>query len=173
MISISLDGLADIAKAMVDLRGMASGTLQVAVVRAGMQAVAHAMKAQIAPEAADARRDVGYRFDRRQSPHVLTGKIGVGVGRPSRKRKRQRSASGGIGIDGSTFHWWVLGSYRTGQRQATTYRGRSTSPASRGRMLPQQPMFARQVQLAAQAAARGAMQAAASRVISSFARSHK
>jgi hypothetical protein len=173
MLSISLNGLADATRAMADLRGMALGTLQVAVVRAGMQAVAHAMKAHIAPEAADARRDVGYRFERRQSPHMLAGKIGVGVGKPARKRKRQRSASGGIGIDGSTFHWWVLGSFRTGQRQATTYRGRSTAPASRGRMVPQQPMFARQVQLASQAAARGAMQAAASRVISSFARSHR
>lgn len=173
MLSISLNGLADAAKAMTDLRSMASGTLQVAVVRAGMQAVAHAMKAQIASKAADARRDVGYRFERRQSPYMLTGKIGVGVGRPARKRKRQRSASGGIGIDASTFHWWVLGSFRTGQRQATTYRGRSTSPASRGRMVPQQPSFVRQVQLASQAAARGAMQAAALRVISSFARSHK
>jgi hypothetical protein len=168
---IQVEGLAQLTLTLDDLRDASSG-LQAAVLRAGMAATAEAMRNTIDDRVAGVRRAVGYRFNKRASPHELSGKVGVNVGKriPGRTSPRDRP---GVGIGAANWHWWVLGSYKTPNRQARTYKGKAIRAASRGAMPAQQPLFAQQAANRARASASAAMQAVAKKYMTSFARNHR
>lgn len=173
--AITVSGIAEVEAALTDLRAIGSKSVAYAVVAAGMGVIADQMRQDLKPQVEYVGREVGMRFVRNGNRQVISGKVGVGVG------KRTQSAvvgrrTGGVGISAANFHWWVLGSFRSGERFAQRRRGgglRSGSrPQSRGILPPQQPDFAKQAQMKSQQRAKAAMQAAFNRAITKFAKRH-
>jgi hypothetical protein len=158
-----IEGLNELQATMQDLQRFGERGLALAVVRAGLRVYAEQMRQEIKPQVQDVASEVGFRFDRRSGRNVASGRVGVGVGKPIQKRSVNRS-TGGVGINSGNWHWWVLGSFRSGQRQ--TARGHN-----RGRLEAQQPNFAQRVKQRAAPKARAAMQAALNRAMARFSKS--
>lgn len=173
--SVTVSGMAEIEAAFADLHDLASGPIAYSVVGAGMRVIAAQMREDLKPQIQHVASEVGYRFVRDAGQHIVKGKVGVGVGKGLRSSGVSRR-SRGVGISADTFHWWVLGSFRSGERFAKRRRGgglrSGVRPQSRGILPPQQPGFAKQAQMKSQQRAKAAMQAAFNRAITKFAKRH-
>ena len=173
--AITISGIAEVEATLTELRAIGSKSVAYAVVAAGMGVIADQMRQDLKPQVDHVGREVGMRFVRGENRRIISGKVGVGVG------KRTQSAvvgrrTGGVGISAANFHWWVLGSFRSGERFAKRRRGgglrSGVRPQSRGILPPQQPDFAKQAQMKSQQRAKVAMQAAFNRAITKFAKRH-
>lgn len=172
MLRLKATGASEIDAAFENLQAFGNEQLAAAVVRAGLRAIAKQMQRDIDPRVADVRADVGYRLLKTADGEPKRGKVGVGVGKRSKKYTNTKRARPGIGIDAGNWHWWVLGSYKSGIRYAYRRRGGGTiqgvKPQIRGVMRPQQPNFATNAATKARSAAVKAMHRTAMRQISKF-----
>ncbi len=173
--AITVSGIAEVEAALTELRAIGSKSVAYAVVAAGMGVIAGQMRQDLKPQVKHVGREVGMRFVRNANRHIVGGKVGVGVGKRTQPAVAGRR-TGGIGISAANFHWWVLGSFRSGERFAERRRGGGVRvgvrPQSRGVLPPQQPNFAKQAQMKSQQRAKAAMQAAFNRAITKFAKRH-
>ena len=174
MITLKAEGVSDLDATFANLQAFGNEALASAVVRSGLRAIARQMQQDIMPQVSNVRQEVGYRLLRTQQGEPKTGKVGVGVGRKSKKYSNQKRSRPGIGIDAGTWHWWVLGSFKSNPRFARRRRGggniQGVRPQSRGTMRPQQPNFAVNAAQKARAAAVAAMTKTVTRQITKFAR---
>ena len=158
---ISVTGLAELEATLQDFTEFGKRGMAMSVVRAGMRVVADQMRQDLKPQVNEVAAEVGYRFVRNAGTDVVAGKVGVGVGKVVHKTRPSRGRSG-VGISARTFHWWVLGSFKSGQRL-------TTKRQSRGVLRPQQPDFANQSKLRAMKRAKSAMESAMKKTIERFA----
>jgi hypothetical protein len=107
----------------------------------GAKASAKEIKKLIPSRVKDARKAVGYRFNRKRvgnAKGVATAKVGMGVGKQTKVRrakrkvrnaaiKAKRIAAGrkGVGIAGENIHWFVLGTKKRRTRIRRTGRMRA------------------------------------------------
>ena len=172
MITLTAEGHKQVDAAFRDLSAFASEKLARAVVMSGLAAIAKQMRRDIDARVASVRDEVGYRLIKTPDGAPKQGKVGVGVGRNYTRGTIVRSGRPGVGIDATTWHWWVLGSYKSGTRYAYRRRGGGTikgvKPQSRGVMKAQQPNFATNAATKARSAAVKAMHRTAMRQISKF-----
>jgi hypothetical protein len=160
MAGFSISGLPELQTTLERFEQFGARGLAMAVVRAGLQEIAQQMQENIKPQARGVTSDVGYRLNKKAEAGSISGKCGVGVGKRVRQQKTNRG-NRGAGIHSGTWHWWVLGSFKTMNRRTRT-------GANRGRMPAQQPDFADRAKQRAQQRARAAMEAAMGRSIERF-----
>ena len=160
-VSIDVQGIADIERALEDFTAFGQRGLALSVVRAGLRVIGEQMQEDMKPQVQHMAAEVGYRFDRKTSSTMVAGRVGVGVGKHVNRQNVNRG-SRGLGITSGTWHWWVLGSFKTGQRFTNRTR------ANRGILKAQQPNFAQRAKERANERARAAMQAAMERSTERF-----
>jgi hypothetical protein len=160
MAGFSISGLPELQTTLGRFEQFGARGLAMAVVRAGLQEIAQQMQEDIRPQVKGVAANVGYRLNRTAGKSTISGKCGVGVGRRVTENKANRG-NRGAGIHSGTWHWWVLGSFKTINRRTRT-------GANRGRMPAQQPDFADRAKQRAQQRARAAMEAAMGRSIERF-----
>jgi hypothetical protein len=152
-VSMRLAGFTDTQQSLHAFMKFGERGLAKTIVRAGLRVVAQQMRQDIDPKIQDVSDDVGYRLNRQSGTNTISGKSGVGVAKTVSRGKP--------GIHSGTWHWWVLGSFKTMNRRTRT-------GANRGRMPAQQPDFADRAKQRAQQRARAAMEAAMGRSIERF-----
>ena len=160
-VSIDVQGVADIERALDEFTAFGQRGLALSVVRAGLRVIGKQMQADIEPQVQEIKSEVGFRFNRNAGTNVVSGRVGVGVGKVIKKQNVNRG-SRGVGINSGNWQWWVLGSFKSGQR--VTRRTR----ANRGVLRPQQPNFAQRAQERANERVRAAMQTALERSMERF-----
>jgi hypothetical protein len=163
-VSVNLQGLHEVEVAFADFAEFGQRGLALSVVRAGLRAIGEQMQEDMKPQVQHMAAEVGYRFDRKASSTMVAGRVGVGVGKRINRQNVNRG-SRGLGITSGNWHWWVLGSFKTGQRFTNRTR------ANRGILKAQQPNFAQRARDRAAERARSAMQAAMERSTERFFRS--
>ena len=164
-IRMQVNGITDIQTTFEEFREFGNKSAAVAVVRAGMRVFAEQMKNDLKPQVAHMAEEIGYRFERNTEDNTVSGKVGVGVGKRIQWGSANRK-SRGVGITGDTWHWWVLGSFRSGQR-FTKQKGKKQN---RGVLKPQQANFANESKRRAEQRAKAAMEAALARSVETFSR---
>ena len=163
-VSVDLQGIADIDKALAEFTKFGQRGLALSVVRAGLRVISKQMQEDIDPQVQEVKSEVGFRFNRKAGTNVVFGRVGVGVGKVIERRNVPRG-SRGVGINSGNWQWWVLGSFKSGQRFTNRTR------ANRGILKAQQPNFAQRARDRANERARSAMQAAMERSTERFFRS--
>lgn len=94
-------------------------------ITAGLKASSKAIKKLIPSRVKDARKAVGYRFEKEKkgpTKGAIIAKVGMGVGKQTKarklkavvnrakaKQKRNEKNKPGVGIAGQNIHWFVLG----------------------------------------------------------------
>lgn len=93
------------------------------IVRRGMtkalRLITKGIKSEVPSPYKDAKRAIGYRFDKKggASRDQVRAKAGAGVGK-QRKPKERGKGRRGVGISGANIHWAILG---TDERQTKTH----------------------------------------------------
>ena len=160
-VNVNLQGLHEVEVLFADFAEFGQRGLALSVVRAGLRVIGEQMQADIEPQVQEIKSEVGFRFNRNAGTNVVSGRVGVGVGKVIKKQNVNRG-SRGVGINSGNWQWWVLGSFKSGQR--VTRRTR----ANRGVLRPQQPNFAQRAKERANERLRAAMQTALERSMERF-----
>lgn len=159
--SLTVDNYAEIAAAFDALVKTQPAAIARVAVRAGLNVVAAEMRLELDSRVKHLQSEIGVRYVRQTNSNIIGGKVGVGVGKRSGQIVQlQRAGRPGIGIHAFNFNWWVLGSFKSGQRVTRKTR------ANRGVLKPQQPEFAQR----AATKARNTMKTAMAKAVTQYVR---
>lgn len=157
--SLTIDNYAEISAAFDKLVKTQPTAIARVAVKTGLNVIAAEMRLGLDARVKHLQSEVGVRYVRQTSTNIIGGKVGVGVGKRSGQIVQlQRAGRPGIGIHAFNFNWWVLGSFKSGQRVTRKTR------ANRGILKPQQPDFAQR----AAARARNTMKSAMTKAVTQY-----
>ena len=159
--SLTVDNFAEIAAAFDSLVKTQPAAIARVAVKTGLNVIAAEMRLELDSRVKHLQSEIGVRYVRQTNSNIVGGKVGVGVGKRSGQIVQlQRAGRPGIGIHPFNFNWWVLGSFKSGQRFTRKTR------ANRGVLKPQQPDFAQR----ASARARNTMKTAMAKAVTQYVR---